>query len=75
MLILNLAKDCPSWTEAEINEISMIFDVFPDSLPCDLAILCRQPCHDVRKMIELDRTIFNLLSYIQDVCIPPPKFF
>ncbi|EGN92578.1 hypothetical protein SERLA73DRAFT_117187 [Serpula lacrymans var. lacrymans S7.3] len=35
------------WTETDLETFKVIFEVTPDTMPCDLAVLCRKPCREV----------------------------
>ncbi|KAF9474449.1 SET domain-containing protein [Pholiota conissans] len=36
-----------TWTLEDIELLSVTLDYAPDSLPCDLAVICRKPCREV----------------------------
>ncbi|KAF8970309.1 hypothetical protein BDZ97DRAFT_1652502, partial [Flammula alnicola] len=37
------------WTADDMETLFAALDIAPDALPCDLAIICRKPCREVRK--------------------------
>ncbi|GLB39383.1 putative histone-lysine N-methyltransferase activity [Lyophyllum shimeji] len=35
------------WTEDDVETLNMVLSFSPDLSPCNLAIICRKPCHEV----------------------------
>lgn len=47
---LNLTDSSPVsvvWDESSLNDLTAILRLTPDSLPCDIAVICRKPCSEV----------------------------
>ncbi|KAF8803025.1 SET domain-containing protein [Phlegmacium glaucopus] len=43
------------WTQKDIETLFAILEYSPDTLPCDLAIICRKPCREVYRHRTLYR--------------------
>ncbi|OCH87565.1 SET domain-containing protein [Obba rivulosa] len=54
----------PPWSDADIDDLRVILQVDPHSIPCDLAYLCRKPCYEVRteRFVNL-RRIWNSVRF------------
>ena len=37
-----------TWEDWDWEEFKSILEIAPDALPCQLAVLCRKPCREVR---------------------------
>lgn len=42
-----MSEEIP-WEEWDWEEFKTILEIAPDTLPCQLAVLCRKPCREVR---------------------------
>lgn len=47
--LITYKQDIVHWeTEADIETLVSLLKILPDLLPCELAILCRKPCREVK---------------------------
>ncbi|KAJ3821298.1 hypothetical protein F5880DRAFT_1486342 [Lentinula raphanica] len=41
------------WTQDDLDTFKIFIDHSPDALPCDLAVICKKPCFEVRGLTSL----------------------
>ena len=46
-----------AWEDWDWEEFRTILGMAPDALPCQLAVLCRKPCREVRSDHPLSRRL------------------
>lgn len=49
------------WTPTDIEMLHVTLDYAPDTLPCDLAVIVRKPCREVRPTASLRRAPYYML--------------
>ena len=47
----NLWQDMTMWSIKHLQDLAEILDLVPDASPCDLAVIIRKPCCEVRDFL------------------------